>query len=174
MSTTSLSKVLVMGWIILSGWGCAAEVEDHVGQTKGTHGHDDHDDQGHGVEVSRGPKGGRLFEADGFQLELSLEEEDSPPTFVAWLYDGQGASGYVEEHADLIASIRKGKPLNEGRRIAESTMTAIMGRMSAYTGRELKYKWAMKSSKLDLAPLAYKFGDMPVAPVAVPGTTRLI
>jgi len=80
---------------------------------------------------------------------------------------------YVQEHTDLIASIRKGKPLNEGKRVAESTMTAIMGRMAAYTGRELSYKYAL-GSKLDLTPKrGFKWGKNPVDPVAIPGTTQL-
>jgi predicted dehydrogenase len=70
----------------------------------------------------------------------------------AYKYDGPNPNPYVQEHADLIASIRAGEPLNEGRRVAESTMAAIMGRMSAYTGRALKWDWAMKASKLDLTP----------------------
>lgn len=81
---------------------------------------------------------------------------------------------YVQEHADLIASIRKGKPLNEGKQVAESTLTAIMGRMSAYTGRALSWDWVMNASKLDLSPPRYEFGDLPVRPVAVPGKTELI
>ncbi len=81
---------------------------------------------------------------------------------------------YVQEHADLIASIRNGRPLNEGRRVAESTLTAIMGRMSAYTGRELKWDWVMNKSALDLTPPAYEFGDLAVQPIAVPGETELV
>ncbi len=50
-------------------------------------------------------------------------------------FEGEAPNPYVQEHADLIKSIRDGKPLNEGRRVAESTLTAIMGRMSAYTAR---------------------------------------
>ncbi len=80
----------------------------------------------------------------------------------------------MQEHADLIASIRKGKPLNEGRQIAESTMCAIIGRMSAYTGRAISWEWAMNSSKLDLSPAKYEFGPNPVDPAAVPGVTPLI
>jgi hypothetical protein len=49
-----------------------------------------------------------------------------------------------------------------------------MGRMSAYTGRALKFDWAMKGSKLDLSPPAYEFGDLEMRPVAVPGKTMLI
>ncbi|HUW19958.1 MAG TPA: Gfo/Idh/MocA family oxidoreductase [Sedimentisphaerales bacterium] len=92
----------------------------------------------------------------------------------AYKYDGKSPNPYVQEHTDLIASIREGRPLNEGRRIAESTLAAIMGRMSAYTGRALKWDWAMNASELDLTPPSYEFGDLPVAPVAVPGKTQLV
>ncbi len=92
----------------------------------------------------------------------------------AYKYEGESPNPYVQEHADLIASIREGKPLNEGRRIAESTMTAIMGRISAYTGRALKWDWVMNASKLDLSPPKYEFGDLPVRPAAVPGKTKLV
>ena len=78
------------------------------------------------------------------------------------------------EHAKLQESIRQGKAVNDGRQIAESSLTAIMGRMSAYTGRAMKWDWALKVSKLDLSPDKYEFGDLPVRPVAVPGRTELI
>ncbi len=81
---------------------------------------------------------------------------------------------YVQEHADLIASIRSGKALNEGIQVAESTMAAIAGRMSAYTGRAFKWDWVMNQSKLDLSPAEYEFGDVPVDPVPVPGRTKLV
>ncbi len=83
-------------------------------------------------------------------------------------------SGEVAQFENLIRSIRDGKPINECRRIAESTMTLILGRMSAYTGRAIKWDWAMKASKLDLSPQKLELGDLPVAPVAVPGKTQLI
>jgi len=89
-------------------------------------------------------------------------------------YEGESWNPYVREHADLIASIRSGKVLNEGKQVAKSTLTAIMGRMSAYTGRALKWDRAMKESKLDLSPSRYEFGDLPVRPIAVPGKTPLI
>jgi predicted dehydrogenase len=92
----------------------------------------------------------------------------------AWKFEAEEPNPYVVEHTDLIASIRAGKPLNEGRRIAESTLCAIMGRMSAYTGRALSWDWAMNSSKLDLFPADLAFGPHPVDPVAVPGVTPLV
>ena len=89
-------------------------------------------------------------------------------------YDDPIHSGEVTQFRNLIGSIRSGKPINECRRIAESTMTVIMGRMSAYTGRALKWDWAMKASKLDLSPEKLELGDLPVRPVAIPGKTRLV
>ncbi|OHB63256.1 MAG: hypothetical protein A2Y76_07480 [Planctomycetes bacterium RBG_13_60_9] len=80
----------------------------------------------------------------------------------------------LKQHADQVEAIRRDQRLNEGRRIAESTLTSIMGRMSAYTGRALKWDWAMEASKLDLTPPSYTFGDLPLPPVAVPGKTPLI
>lgn len=92
----------------------------------------------------------------------------------AFEYPEESPNPYVQEHADLIKSIREGKVLNEGVRIAESTLTAIMGRMSAYTGRSLSWNWALNASELDLSPPKYEFVDLPVSPVAVPGVTPLI
>jgi predicted dehydrogenase len=89
-------------------------------------------------------------------------------------YNGPDPDHYVQEMADLVASIRNGSPINEGKQVAESTMNAIMGRMSAYTGRALKWDWAMTASKLDLTPPKYDFVEYPVEPVAVPGKTPLI
>jgi len=81
---------------------------------------------------------------------------------------------YVREHKDLIDSIISGKPLNEGKQIAESTLTAIMGRMSAYTGKRVTWEAAMNST-LDLWPkTTLEFGPMEVPPVAMPGKTPLV
>jgi len=89
-------------------------------------------------------------------------------------YEGPNPSPTIKQHADQIAAIRSGTHLNEGKRIAESTLTCIMGRMAAYTGRALKFDWALKASKLDLSPPAYEFGDLPMRPVATPGKTPLV
>jgi len=92
---------------------------------------------------------------------------------VVYRYEDNIHSGEVAQCANLINSIREGKPINECKRLAESTMTVILGRMSAYTGRAISWKWAMKS-KLDLSVGKYELGDLPVRPVAVPGKVELI
>ena len=91
-----------------------------------------------------------------------------------WKFEGDNPYPYVQEHKDLIASITgNGTYLNEAKRVAESTLTAIMGRMSAYTGKELTWEAAL-NSELDLSPPAYEFGSLPTQEVAVPGKTPLI
>ena len=89
-------------------------------------------------------------------------------------YEDEIHSGEIAQCANLISSIREGKPINECKRLAESTMTVILARHSAYTGRALKWDWAMKASKLDLSPEKYELGDLPVRPVSMPGTTKLM
>lgn len=81
---------------------------------------------------------------------------------------------YVQEHVDLIASIKAGKPLNEGRQVAESTLTAIMGRMSAYTGRALSWDWVLNASKLDLTPPHMESKEVPPLEVPSPSKTVLV
>ena len=91
-----------------------------------------------------------------------------------WSFDGPTPNPYVEEHRNLCASIRGNGPrLNEGRRVAESTLTAIMGRMSAYTGQDVTWEQAM-NSQLDLTPPSYAFGAIDTPPVPRPGTDPLI
>jgi len=91
-----------------------------------------------------------------------------------WSWDAQTprTNPYVQEHADLIASIRTGKPLNEGRQVAETTLSAIMGREAAYTGKEITWDELLNAQQ-DLVPADVQFGPMPVAPVAMPGQTAL-
>jgi myo-inositol 2-dehydrogenase/D-chiro-inositol 1-dehydrogenase len=81
---------------------------------------------------------------------------------------------YQQEHVDMIKSIRAGEPLNECQRIAETTLTAIMGRMSAYTGKEITFEQAL-ASKLDLFPKDLRLdGKLTVPPVPMPGKDQLI
>ena len=92
----------------------------------------------------------------------------------AWTYKNPGKpiSPYVQEHTDLIASIRAGKPLNELKQVAESTLTAILGREAAYTGQELTWDEVLKA-EMNLVPPEIEFGPLPVPPVPMPGVTKL-
>jgi len=91
-----------------------------------------------------------------------------------WKYQGPRSTGDLEMHGALIRSIREKKPINECKRLATTTMTAIAGRMSTYTGKALTCDWALNSSQLRLGPEKHELGPLPVEPVAVPGKTALI
>jgi predicted dehydrogenase len=78
----------------------------------------------------------------------------------------------VQEHTDLVVSIRAGQPINELKQIAESTLTAIMGREAAYTGQEIGWDEVLNAEQ-NLAPPAVAFGPLDVPPVAMPGRTKL-
>lgn len=86
----------------------------------------------------------------------------------SWRYREKDVNPYQQEHVDLITSIRAGKPINEGLSVAESTVTAIMGRESAYSGKSVTYEQVLHSSKR-LGPEKHEWGSLPVAEVAIPG-----
>src|SRR5262249_39883904 len=54
---------------------------------------------------------------------------------------------YQQEHNELFASIRSGKPINNGEYMARSTLLGIMGRMAAYTGDLVTWDMAMNSEE---------------------------
>jgi myo-inositol 2-dehydrogenase/D-chiro-inositol 1-dehydrogenase len=89
-----------------------------------------------------------------------------------WRYKGPKADMYQIEHNELFASIRSGKPINDGERMAHSTLMGIMGRMAAYTGQEITWEQAM-SSQEKIVPDEFDWKmKLPIAPMAVPGVTR--
>jgi predicted dehydrogenase len=89
-----------------------------------------------------------------------------------WTFSGPENQMFQTEHDELFASIRNGKPINNGEYMARSTLLAIQGRMAAYTGQEITWEMAM-NSKESLAPSRYDWdGQPPAAQIAVPGETR--
>ncbi len=58
---------------------------------------------------------------------------------------------YVQEHIDLITAIRTNKPVNESEQIAKTNLMAIMGRESAYTGKETTWD-EMMASEMKVGP----------------------
>ena len=91
-----------------------------------------------------------------------------------WRYRGPKASMYQVEHDELFASIRSGRPINDGVWMAHSTLMAIMGRMAAYTGKEITWDQDMNSEQ-QLVPdnLTWDM-DLPIRPMAMPGQTAFV
>ncbi len=80
--------------------------------------------------------------------------------------------GHQQEQIDLVTCIRNDIPRNEAEETAISTMVAIMGRVSAYTGKEITYE-EMMNSEMKLGPDTFIMGDMGIiqnTSVPVPGS----
>jgi predicted dehydrogenase len=91
-----------------------------------------------------------------------------------WTFEGTKNDMYQAEHDALFASIRQGKPINNGERMATSTMLAIMGRMAAYTGQQISWEQALNSQQRIFPERLEWNMSLPVQPMALPGTTKLI
>ena len=99
-----------------------------------------------------------------------------------WRFKTEGAKDpYQQEHDDLFDAIRNNKAYSEAEYGAHSTMTAILGRMAAYSGKELEYKAALES-KVELLPKELGFdkptpvnpGPDGLYPRAIPGKTKVV
>jgi len=93
-----------------------------------------------------------------------------------WNYKGKKNNPYQTQHDELFASIRNGKPMNDGDLMANSTMLAIMSRMVAYSGQTLTWEQALNSNQvlgpaIDEFAWDYKFAS---PDVAMPGITKVL
>jgi predicted dehydrogenase len=80
---------------------------------------------------------------------------------------------YQNEHDALFAAIRSGEAINNGEYMCNSTLMAIMARMSAYTGQTVTWEEAL-NSKEDLSPATYAWTSLDMRPIARPGETKFV
>ena len=80
-------------------------------------------------------------------------------------------SMYQQEHDELFASIRAGKPLNDGEWMTRSNLVALAGRMAGYTGQTITLEQALASEE-ELFPENLSWDTRYDIPIAVPGITR--
>ncbi|RIH67090.1 gfo/Idh/MocA family oxidoreductase [Mariniphaga sediminis] len=78
---------------------------------------------------------------------------------------------YQQEHDELFASIRNGKPMNDGEWMTRSNLLAMAGRIAAYTGETISYEQALSSME-ELFPENISWNTKYDIPVAVPGITK--
>jgi myo-inositol 2-dehydrogenase/D-chiro-inositol 1-dehydrogenase len=122
-------------------------------------------------EYLRGTKGytnarNEIYNPDGsvkWKYSYPLDEEGKPTNNVK-------VSPYVQEHIDLVTAIRTNKPYVEAERTAISTLAAIMGRISAYTGKEVTWDEVLNSD-MRLGPAEYAMGPVIIdKSIPVPGS----
>jgi len=99
-----------------------------------------------------------------------------------WKYEGPKSNMYDVEHQELFASIRAGKPINNGLYMARSTMMAVLGQMAVYSGKQITWEDAMKSQYIAGPGPAQCSWDMDppvkpdangIYPVPIPGMMKL-
>jgi predicted dehydrogenase len=92
-----------------------------------------------------------------------------------------GRGGHQTEWDDLLAAMLAGRPCNEADWAADSTMTAILGRMATYSGKLITWDDAVRS-EVTYAPERLAWDATPrskanpdgIYPCAIPGATRAI
>jgi len=93
-----------------------------------------------------------------------------------WSFDGKINVMHQEEQNQLFASIRSGKPINDGVWMAHSTMLGILGRMVGYSGNEITWDEALNSD-ISIGPDYDQYHwnlKWPVHDVPVPGITSVL
>lgn len=110
--------------------------------------------------IGAGNAGSRITDRDGKEI---------------WKMEGSIGTAYQQEHKDLIDSIRAGHPIVELKQTADSSLTAVLGRVAAYTGKKVTWDFLTNESKLDIFPKDLKIdGDRPKPTFAIPGQTPLV
>ncbi|MEI7733036.1 MAG: Gfo/Idh/MocA family oxidoreductase [Verrucomicrobiota bacterium] len=102
--------------------------------------------------------------------KLAIKGKDVPE----FNYAGPKIDMYQQEHNELFASIRAGKPINDGEWMARSTLMALMGRMAAYTGKEVKWEEALNSQEKIVPDNLDWNMKLPIQPISMPGRTKFI
>ncbi len=91
-----------------------------------------------------------------------------------WRYDAVQNDMYQTEHDEFFASIRAGRPINDGKRMAHTTLMAIMGRMAAYTGQEITWEMALASQETLTPEIHDWHTKVELPPLAEPGLTKFV
>ena len=108
----------------------------------------------------------------GANSGASITDRDGNET---WSMKGDIASAYKQEHKDLVDSILNNKPIVELKQTADSSLTAALGRMAAYTGQKVTWDFVTEESKLDMFPKELDMKAERKSPgFAVPGESELI
>ena len=110
----------------------------------------------HGSRGTANISGAKILDADGKRV---------------WAYGKGGRGGHQQEHHDLFAQLRRGELPNEGDYGAKSTMTAILGRMASYSGKNIRWDDAI-NSKIVLADVDSLSSMADTAPIEPAGDGR--
>ena len=119
------------------------------------------------VEQINGTKGyanasGTIYDLQGNEIWKYPKPEEGDTTS-PW----KVTNPFVQEHINLVTAIRTGNALSDAEAQINSTLITIMGRMSAYTGKDVTWE-EMMNSDLYLGPKTYIFGPVPEVKEEIP------
>jgi hypothetical protein len=86
-----------------------------------------------------------------------------------WRGSAPANNMYQQEHDELFAAIRSGKRIDDGVKMANSSLMAIMGRVAAYTGQTVTWEDVLGADD-DLNPSEWTWGPRTTPTLAVPGS----
>ncbi len=81
-----------------------------------------------------------------------------------WQFRGERPNPYVQEHIDLLKAIAENKPYNEGHFGADSSFTAVLGRMATYSGQVVKWDDAVAKGPSEMPKKFTWDADPPLVP----------
>ena len=113
---------------------------------------------------------GGIAEIAGINGGASLTDDKGKEL---WSMKGDISAAYQQEHKDLIDSIRSGNPIVELAETAKSSLTAVMGRLAAYSGQEVSWEFMTKQSQLNLMPEEIDLSADRPSSFAIPGQYKL-
>src|SRR5690554_776512 len=119
------------------------------------------------VEQINGTKGyanaaGKIYDLKG-NLVWEYPHPEEGDTTSEW----KVTNPFVQEHINLVTAIRTGNRISDAEAQVNSTLVTIMGRISAYTGKDVTWE-EMLNSDLYLGPKTYVFGPVPGIPEEFP------
>lgn len=89
-----------------------------------------------------------------------------------WKHEGPQSDMYQNEHDEMFAAIRAGKRIDNSDYMINSTMMAILGRMAAYTGKDVTWQEAWDSKEQLVPDVIAMDATPPADAVAIPGITK--
>lgn len=105
---------------------------------------------------------GKIFDLKG-NVIWEYPHPDKDDTESQW----HVTNPFLQEHINLVTAIRTGKPVSDAVAQVNSTLITIMGRISAYTGKDVTWE-EMMNSDLYLGPKAYALGPVPEVKEEIP------
>ncbi len=126
-------------------------------------------------------KGGAYFQGAEGTASIHSGIRDSNGERIWRRQPGNGDNAYQIEHDKLFDAVRNNKPLNDTEWGAMSTMTTLLGRMAAHSGKMVEMNDALQS-ELTLLPKQFSWDTAPpvvpdekgLYPVPVPGIAPVL